>query len=133
MLLVGAMITGTAFTGLTGAAAAPIAAAAPVGKAIAAEAKSGLVQQVRHRHRHHRRHRHGGAGIALGAAGLFLGLSALAAHSHYRDPYYYDGPIDDDYGPWSPSWFDYCSSRFKTFNPRTGYYKGYDGEYHFCR
>lgn len=35
--------------------------------------------------------------------------------------------------PGSPEWYDYCSAKYRSFNPDTGYYKGYDGEYHLCR
>ena len=35
--------------------------------------------------------------------------------------------------PWSPEWYAYCEDRYVSFNSRTGYFHGYDGEYHFCR
>ena len=132
----GALMLGTVMAGATGATAAPISAA-PLGKVPTATVDTSMVEQVRHR-RHGRHHRHRGRnlGIALGAAGLVLGLSALASRPSYGDPYYrrpaygYGG-----YGaaPWSPAWYDYCSSRYRSFNPRTGYFKGYDGQFHFCR
>lgn len=34
--------------------------------------------------------------------------------------------------PWTREWFDYCSDRYRSFNPRTGTYNGYDGLTHFC-
>ena len=34
--------------------------------------------------------------------------------------------------PWTPAWFAWCQSRFRTFDPRTGYYTGYDLRPHFC-
>jgi hypothetical protein len=34
--------------------------------------------------------------------------------------------------PWSPGWFRYCEDRYRTFNPSTGTFVGYDGERHFC-
>jgi hypothetical protein len=37
------------------------------------------------------------------------------------------------YPAWSQAWFDYCSNRFQTFDRQTGYYKGFDGQYHFCQ
>ena len=36
------------------------------------------------------------------------------------------------YEAWSPGWFDYCQNRYRSFNSRTGYYRGYDGQDHFC-
>lgn len=34
--------------------------------------------------------------------------------------------------PWSPGWFRYCENRYRSFNPNTGTFVGYDGERHFC-
>lgn len=36
------------------------------------------------------------------------------------------------YQPWSPAWRDYCSMKYRSFNPYTGTYRGYDGLDHFC-
>ncbi|MBX3570652.1 MAG: BA14K family protein [Rhizobiaceae bacterium] len=35
--------------------------------------------------------------------------------------------------PWTRDWFEYCSSRYRSFNPRTGTFVGYDGMRHFCQ
>lgn len=35
--------------------------------------------------------------------------------------------------PWSPGWFRYCEDRYRTFNPSTGTFVGYDGQRHFCQ
>jgi hypothetical protein len=39
------------------------------------------------------------------------------------------------YGPpaWTPDWYTYCYSRYRTFNAQTGTFIGYDGYQHFCR
>jgi BA14K-like protein len=34
--------------------------------------------------------------------------------------------------PWSPEWFDYCSTRYRTFNPHTGTFRGRYGRTYFC-
>ena len=34
--------------------------------------------------------------------------------------------------PWSPEWFRYCGDRYRSFNPDTGTFVGYDGDEHFC-
>jgi hypothetical protein len=34
--------------------------------------------------------------------------------------------------PWSREWRDYCEGRYRTFNPKTGTYRGIDGQDHFC-
>ena len=36
------------------------------------------------------------------------------------------------YEPWTDAWYDYCEARYRSFNPRTGTYRGYDGKNHFC-
>ncbi|MEW5421572.1 BA14K family protein [Amorphus sp. 3PC139-8] len=35
--------------------------------------------------------------------------------------------------PWTPAWYEYCSNKYKSFNPQTGLYLGYDGKYHYCQ
>ncbi len=35
--------------------------------------------------------------------------------------------------PWTPEWYDYCMSKYRSFNPETGYYRTYSGRYRFCR
>ena len=35
--------------------------------------------------------------------------------------------------PWSPEWYDYCENRYRSFNPRTGTFTGYDGQRYFCQ
>ena len=37
------------------------------------------------------------------------------------------------YEPWTPAWHDYCSRKYRSFNPRTGYYTTYGGRKRFCR
>jgi hypothetical protein len=34
--------------------------------------------------------------------------------------------------PWTAEWRSYCAERYQSFNARTGTYKGYDGQSHFC-
>lgn len=34
--------------------------------------------------------------------------------------------------PWSEEWLAYCAERYRSFNARSGTYKGDDGESHFC-
>jgi hypothetical protein len=35
--------------------------------------------------------------------------------------------------PWSPEWYRYCEGRYRSFNPRTGTFTGYDGQRYFCQ
>lgn len=34
--------------------------------------------------------------------------------------------------PWTRAWYDYCS-KYKSFDPQSGYYTTYEGEKRFCR
>ena len=69
--------------------------------------------------------------FALGAiTGLAVG--AIAANPRYRRPppqrRYYRRPA-----PWTPAWYRYCSRKYRSFNPRTGYFITYSGYRRFCR
>ncbi len=33
----------------------------------------------------------------------------------------------------TPEWYDYCASKYRSFNPDTGYYRTYSGKYRRCR
>jgi len=72
----------------------------------------------------------GGAAIGGFAAGALLG-SALAAPSfYYDDPGYYYAP--DVYGGPDPSAIAYCQQRYRSYDPASGTYLGYDGARHPC-
>jgi hypothetical protein len=68
------------------------------------------------------------AGLALGA---FTGaLLPRLAHPH---PYGY--PRARYVGtcpPWSQAWYNYCTARYRTFNPHTGYFFARPGVQRFC-
>jgi hypothetical protein len=34
--------------------------------------------------------------------------------------------------PWSSSWYRWCDARYRSFDPRTGTYVGFDGRKRFC-
>lgn len=76
---------------------------------------------------HH--HRHGGWGVGAGfAAGALLG-GALASRPYYGPGYY--GGYAAAPGP-GPDAVAYCSQRFKSYDPASGTYLGYDGRRHAC-
>lgn len=110
-------------------------------------------------HRIHRSHDSDGDVVAAGIVGLALGALAVGAiaasrEEHAGNPLRHprprpdrdfvvdDGPAYvaddgyDDYGPsfepWSRSWYRYCQQRYRTFDPESGTYVGYDGREHFC-
>ena len=79
-------------------------------------------------------------GLGVGVATTALIASAIHQNKkrkwerrHYRSryrhrPYYRYRPR-----PWTPEWYDYCMSKYRSFNPETGYYRTYSGRYRFCR
>ncbi|KAB2685365.1 MULTISPECIES: BA14K family protein [Brucella/Ochrobactrum group] len=101
------------------------------------------------------RHRDHSDAVAAGVIGLAAGAllgSALSQPSQptyvqpapvYAPPppppaYYPAAPVRQatyyraGYEPWSRGWYQYCSDRYRSFNPNTGTYRGYDGRDHFC-
>ncbi|MEW5421196.1 BA14K family protein [Amorphus sp. 3PC139-8] len=78
----------------------------------------------------------GGGAAAAGVIGFATGAIVGGALSQprtvtvYEEPAYYRGGRP---APWSPAWYSYCDARYRSFNPDTGMYLGYDGRHHFCR
>lgn len=104
-----------------------------------------------------RYYRHHGSGdlVAAGVLGLAVGALAAGLTTPRRDvPYYVDEDYVDrapprrayvvrepqviyadrysSYEPWTRDWYQYCSDRYRSFNPRTGTFVGYDGVRRFC-
>jgi hypothetical protein len=87
-------------------------------------------------------HHHHGHPFVAGAAGFAIGAlfgSALAAPRYYAPaPVYvapapvYVAPVGPA-GAGSPEWYSYCASKYRSFDPSSGTYLGYDGERHMCQ
>lgn len=41
-------------------------------------------------------------------------------------------PVYATFEPWTPEWYRYCENRYRSFDPATGTFLGYDGIRHFC-
>jgi hypothetical protein len=85
------------------------------------------------RGRHHH-HRHGGfwPGFAIGA-GIGSAYGYYGSNYYYDDPYYYDDSSVVAAAP--PAGDDavaYCMQRYKSYDPASGTYLGYDGQRHPC-
>jgi len=82
-------------------------------------------------HRHGGGHWHGG-GYGGAWAGFTAGaiLGGLLAAPYYNGPYYYPGP--GYYEPVPADTVAYCVQRFRSYDPATGTYVGYDGRRHLC-
>ena len=57
------------------------------------------------------------------------------AYARPRPQPYYAAPEPAYYGPqpWSGEWYEYCRSRYRSFDANSGYYVGYDGRSRFCQ
>ena len=87
---------------------------------------------------------HGGGGWGGAVAAGVIGGALAAATSPLWAPGYYDYDPGYAYGPGygyavAPApvigvgnSVAYCDSRFRSYNPATGMYLGYDGQYHPC-
>jgi hypothetical protein len=87
---------------------------------------------------------HGGSNWGAGLLGFGIGAivgSALTPREVYVEPYddyepvYGPAAYGPGYGPppWTPEWYTYCAQRYRSFNARTGYFRGYDGLPYFCQ
>src|SRR5262245_5732539 len=126
--------------------------------ALAATTFAALAPADAHDHWHHG-HGNGDAALAAGVLGLAVGAiagSALADNPPYRPvynepiyeepayarpvivrprpvrPYYTEYRDVGGLQPWSPEWYRWCGDTYRSFDPDTGTFVGYDGEQHFC-
>jgi hypothetical protein len=74
--------------------------------------------------------------IIAGAAGFAVGtlFGNATARPRYVAPRYVAPQPVYYYGhPRYRQWVAYCSAKYRSFDPRSGLYLGYDGQYHPCR
>lgn len=93
--------------------------------------------------RHKKRHNDAGAAVAAGIFGLAAGAiiagamnnntQAAPAYGPVYGPVPAPGYAPPGYQPWSPAWYQYCSSKYRSFNPNTGTYTTYSGVQKFCQ
>ncbi|TPW30382.1 BA14K family protein [Pararhizobium mangrovi] len=107
--------------------------------------------QARDWHHHRYYYHHHNDGLALGALGLATGAiigGAIASdrpRTYYEvDPpvrYYRERPVEvyrpapvytSSIQPWTNAWYNYCENRYRSFDARSGTFRGYDGQNHFC-
>ena len=122
-----ALLAGSVFTAPASAApAAAVAASQDMSKATSAN-----IEQVRSRRGWHG-HRHGrGWGWGAGAAAAGLLLTAPLWAGAYDDGYYDDG-YDGAYAYSGDGGYARCSATFRSFDPESGTYMGYDGIRRTC-
>lgn len=49
-------------------------------------------------------------------------------YRYVRPAHTYRGGIE----PWTPAWYRACGQRYRSFDPSSGTFVGYDGRRHFC-
>lgn len=110
--------------GLATLAPAPASAQALRSGAATFANRDAVVEQVQYRRRYYRGYRRGfdpGAAVALGIIGFAAG--AIASGALAPAPYV----VGD------PNWIAYCASRYRSFDPVSGTYLGFDGLRHYCQ
>ena len=50
------------------------------------------------------------------------------APRYYAPKVYYQAPV-----AWTPAWYTYCKTKYRSFNPRTGYYMTHSSGWQLCR
>ena len=81
----------------------------------------------------------GAAGFAVGT--LFGNATARPRYVppqavYVAPPPVYVAPVAPVYyapAPWTPEWYSYCARKYRSFDPRSGTYLGYDGYRHLCQ
>jgi len=78
-----------------------------------------------------------GAGLLGFGVGAIVGSALTPREVYVAPPPPPPRPVytNAGYGPpaWTPDWYTYCYSRYRSFNPNSGTFVGYDGYEHFCR
>lgn len=81
-----------------------------------------------------RGHGYGGAAVGLGIAGALIGgaiVGATQPYGYYGGPGYYR-PAYVAPAPYAGDAVSYCAQRFRSYDPYSGTYVGYDGFRHPC-
>jgi hypothetical protein len=90
-------------------------------------------QAAWHGHYYGGSHYYGGWGWGAPLAGFAAGAISGGAIANSQAPYYYGPPPGYYYGPpGDPAAVAYCVRRFKSYDPVSGTFLGYDGYRHLC-
>lgn len=133
-ILAAALMTAAAPWLIAPAAAAPISSPLGLHQAVAPS-----VETVQYR-RGYRGRGFGGVGVGLGIASAIIGGAIIASQPYgyygYGPGYAYGPAYDEGYVAVSPyaagGEVAYCQQRFRSYDPRSGTYLGFDGYRHAC-
>ena len=94
------------------------------------------VDTVRYRHGYGYGYGYGGAAVGLGIAGALIGgaiIGATQPYGYYGYPPGYYGPVYAVPAPYlGGDAVAYCGQRFRSYDPYSSTYLGYDGLRHPC-
>lgn len=83
--------------------------------------------------RYYGRRHNDGAAVAAGVlGGLALG-AVIAGAASAPPPVAYAPPVAYGPPPGAGDWYAYCASKYRSFDPASGTYLGYDGLRHPCQ
>jgi hypothetical protein len=103
--------------------------------AVAAVMTVAAPAEARWRGGHHGGYHRGGGGAVIGGlvAGALIGGAIASSQRGYYGPGYGSGYAPGYYaGPAGGDEVSYCLSRYKSYDPGSGTYLGYDGQRHPC-
>ena len=127
-----AFVAATLLVGATSASAMPLGG--PLTASYAAPAGEAGLQSARFRGG--RGFGGGGGGVGLGIGLGLLGgaiLGGALSNDYYDNNQYYGGGDQYYYGGGGGGGdYSYCASRFRSYDPSSGTYLGYDGRRHSC-
>lgn len=114
----------------SGANAAPLMAGSALSTASGTTVSSNIMNVQWRRHGYYRHGGYGWGGVGAGlAAGALIGGAIAASQNPYYGPGYGYAPgpayVEDDS-------VSYCMQRYKSYDPRSGTFLGYDGLRHPC-
>ena len=130
------LIFGAAAVVLTAGLSGPASAAAPMAPKAAsvAQENASVIEVGRRgrcrncdRGRHYSRHRN--------RSNFSLSFS-FGSPGYYHAPRYYHPPRVVYYAApaaWSPGWYTYCKTKYRSFNPHTGRFMTHSGKWQLCR
>lgn len=138
ILVAAAVAAGSILSGAAPASASMAGvASSAASKAVERAAPGAAVQEVQYRrkyrgkrhyrsgrHYHHRHHRQRRSNAGAAAAAGIIGFAAgaiLGSQLQRSTPNY------------GSDWHAYCASKYRSYDPRTGTFLGYDGRRHPCR